>query len=41
MDSHDFSFNNAKDSETGLIWKEKINNKTGIYLIERELFKWN
>jgi len=41
MDSHDFFFNNAKDSKTGLIWKEKFNNKTGIYIVEQPLFKWN
>lgn len=39
MNSHDFFFNNFKDKD-GMILKEKFNNKTGIYVIEQPLIKF-
>ena len=39
MDSHDFFFNNFTD-KNGMILKEKFNNKTGIYVIEQPVIKF-
>jgi len=40
MNSHDFFFNNFTDPQTNMMWKEKFNNKTGIYVIEQPLIKY-
>lgn len=39
MDSHDFFFNNFTDKH-GMILKEKFNKKTGIYVIEQPVIKF-